>query len=245
MAALSKSKLLASLQCQKRLWLEVHHPEFQEYSKQAQAAFDVGKEVGAIARKVYDPEGRGSTLDLKQGGLGAVAARTKELLSRPYPIFEAGFIANGALTLADILLPEVKNGGTHWRMIEVKSATSVKDYHHNDIGVQSYVALSAGVPLSAVSIAHIDSTWVYPGDEDYRGLLVEPDLTDEALGRTGEVEDWIAEAHKFAGMDVEPEIKTGKQCSEPFECGFPNYCKGKEPQLKHPASWLPEFNPRR
>jgi hypothetical protein len=36
-----------------------------------------------------------------------------------------------------------------------------------------YIARSAGVPLVGVALAHIDSSWVYPGNEDYLGLLKE------------------------------------------------------------------------
>ena len=241
MRTLSKSKLVAYLQCQKRLWLEIHHPELSEDSRQTAAAFAVGNTVGAVARKIYDPEGQGTALEIGREGVEGAITRTKELLSKPYPVFEAGFMANGALAFADVLLPGSKDGAINWRMVEVKASTSVKDYHHDDIAVQSYVARKAGVPLSAVALACIDSDWVYPGGEDYQGLLVEKDMTDEAFGRTEEVEGWITEAHTVADKGTEPEIRTGPHCSTPFECSFLSYCKGQEPQPKHPASWLPRI----
>ena len=79
-------------------------------------------------------------------------------------------------------------------MIEVKSSTSVKDYHHDDIAIQAFVARAAGVPLASVALAHIDSTWIYPGGEKYQGLLKENNLTEEAFGRSKEVKGWIADA---------------------------------------------------
>ena len=111
------------------------------------------------------------------------------------PIFEAGFRAEGALAFADVMLPERKGGKRTWRMVEVKSSTSVKDYHRDDAAVQSSIAKAAGVPLSGIALAHIDNQWTYPGDDDYQGLLVENDLTDEAFGRGAEVKAWIADAH--------------------------------------------------
>lgn len=40
--ALSKSKLMAFLQCPRRLWLEVHRSELRVDSKAAQARFNAG-----------------------------------------------------------------------------------------------------------------------------------------------------------------------------------------------------------
>ena len=146
MRTLSKSKLLAYRQCPKRLWLEVHRPKLREDSAATQASFAVGHKVGDIARRLYDPKGKGVLIDPQADGFDAAFARTLELLQVAQPIFEAGFRAEGALALADVMLPIRKGGKLAWRMVEVKSSTSVKDYHRDDAAVQSFVARSSGVP---------------------------------------------------------------------------------------------------
>ena len=55
MTPLSKSKLQAYRQCPRRLWLEVHRPSLRADSKEAQARFDVGYQVGDLARRLFDP----------------------------------------------------------------------------------------------------------------------------------------------------------------------------------------------
>ena len=122
------------------------------------------------------------------------------------------------------MLPTADAGGVSWKMVEVKSSTSVKDYHRDDVAVQSFLARAMGVPLSSVSVACIDSSWVYPGGNDYRGLLAENDLTEETLERSEEVTSWISEAHQISNLKTEPEVDTGDQCHKPFECGFCDYC---------------------
>jgi len=240
MRNLSKSKLIAYRQCPKRLWLEVHCPELREDSASTQASFNIGNSVGEIARQLYDTAGKGELLDAQRDGFDAVFKRSAELLATSaHPIFEAGFSANGALALTDVMLPAKKAGKRVWRMIEVKSSTGVKDYHRDDTAIQSYIARSAGVPLVSVALAHIDSTWVYPGNEDYIGLLKEYDITKEAFGRDTEVKEWIDAAHKTVAKKNEPEISTGAQCGAPFDCGFLNYCQAKEPQAQYPVAWLP------
>ena len=241
MRTFSKSKLLALRQCPKRLWLEIHRPDLRKDSAATEASFRVGFQVGDIARKIYDPEGRGALIDVENEGFNRAFERSAELLHTTQPIFEAGFSAGGALAFADVMLPEQKEGKQVWRMVEVKSSTSVKDYHLDDVAVQAYIARSAGVPLKSIALAHIDSSWVYPGDDDYQGLLKENDLTDEAFSRAEEVEGWIAQAQGVSSMSTEPDINTGEQCDTPFECGFYDHCRRDEPKPDYPIHWLPRF----
>lgn len=241
MRNLSKSKLIAFRQCPKRLWLEVHRKELREDSAETQASFQVGFEVGDIAQQLYDPYQTGELLDVQRDGYDFTFKRSMELLSSPKPIFEAGFTANGALAFADVMLPDEQEGKRVWRMVEVKSSTKVKDYHRDDVAIQSFIARNAGVPLASIALAHIDSGWVYPGDEDYRGLLNECDLTQEAFSRNDEVKKWIAAAQETVAKEAEPEIGTGEQCGYPFACGFFDYCQSQEPQAEFPIHWLPSI----
>jgi hypothetical protein len=90
-------------------------------------------------------------------------------------------------------------------------------------------------------LAHIDSSWFYPGDDDYRGLLKVNDLTDEALARSEEVIAWIAQAGEVVACPTEPQISTGAHCSSPFECGFYSYCSRGAVKAQYPLDWLPRF----
>ena len=237
MRTLSKSKLMAYRQCPRRLWLEIYRPELREDSAATETSFQTGYGVGDLARRIYDPDQTGRLIDIQKDGVENALNLTRKFLGQKRPIFEAGFKAQGALAFADILLPH-KNG---WRMVEVKSSAHIKGYYHEDIAVQTFVAQASGLPLAQVAIAHIDNSWVYPGNSDYRGLLKEVDVTDEALSRQSQIQGWIGEAQSvLAG--AEPKITTGEQCNNPFECGFYGYCSALEPQAEYPIHWLPRFS---
>lgn len=237
---LSKSKLLAYRQCPKRLWLEVHRPELRQDSEATQARFNIGYGVGDVAQQVYDPKGKGSLINAQEEGYALALSRSLSLLQSSNPIFEAGFSVEGAIAFADIMLPRKRNGKQVWRMIEVKSATSVKDYHRDDAAIQAWIARRAGVSLDAISVAHIDSKWTYPGDKDYSGLFKEEDLTEETLSREAEVEEWITDAHAIVARKKCPSQGTGAQCTKPFECGFIHHCSADEPIAEFPINWLPD-----
>jgi hypothetical protein len=241
---LSKSKLMAFRQCPKRLWLEVKKPNLIEITDSAQASFNVGHKVGEIARKIYDKNNDGIMIDISKEGFSQALTRSKSLINANTPIFEAGFSSNGVLAFADILLPEEESGQRVWHMVEVKSSTSVKDYHLDDIAVQSYAAESAGFKLKKVSLAHIDNSFIYSGDGDYSGILAEKDLTDKALSRNQEVKAWINQAHTILNGNV-PNIEPGDQCKEPFECGFYKYCTKDKVQVEFPVEWLPRISSKK
>lgn len=242
MRHLSKSKIISYRQCPKRLWLEVHHPELRDDSG-AEAVFAIGNEVGDIARTVYDENGTGVFLDLDELGFKEVFAQSETLLAEGgLPIFEAGFRGGGGLALADVMIPESSAGATRWHMIEVKSSTSVKDYHRDDVAVQSCIARAAGIKIASVALAHINNTFVYPGNGNYQGLFHEEDLTEEALARRDEAATWIAEAQEVAERTEEPSIDTGAQCSDPFDCPFLTHCEKGKTHPEYPLTSLPRFS---
>lgn len=244
MSALSKSKILSYLQCPKRLWLEVKQPELIENSAATEASFKIGHQVGEIARTIYDQQGNGVLIEPFRVGFEAAFSQTTSLLESSAPIFEAAITTGEALALADVMLPITQHDAPGWRMIEVKSSTSVKDYHRDDVAVQAHIARSSGVALKRIDVACIDNQWVYPGEGNYQGLLKETDLTEQAFGRTNGVKGWIEDAHKMIDKGVEPDVSTGSHCNELYSCGFYPYCSGAEVQPQFPVNWLPGIRKR-
>ncbi len=241
MRHLSKSKLLSWRQCPRKLWLEVHQPELAQVAEAVKARFAAGHRLGEIARAIYDPQGRGTLLELKDLGMTELLAQTQRLLPKHSPIFEAGFAIPGALALADVLLPVGRGRKSRWRMVEVKSASSVKPYHRDDAAIQFHVASQAGIALDSIAVATINKEFVYPGRDTYEGLLNEEDLTAEVVERQDEVASWITDAGKVANKRTLPACTTGKHCADPVPCGFLAHCQSLEPKVAHPVTWLPRI----
>jgi len=240
MRTLSKSRLIAHRQCAKRLWLEVNRPHLKNESGATQALYAGGHEVGDLARALYDPRGEGVLIDAQSEGYASALERSAALLEGYAPLFEAGYQAKGAIFFADVMERETRGDVDGWRIVEVKSTGGVKDYHRDDAAIQAYVARQAGVALTSIALAHIDTDWVYRGDGDYRGLLREVDLTEEAFAASERVAGWIADAQDTLARSDEPEIRWSRHCSKPYDCGFIDHCRTSEPEVAAPSHWLPD-----
>ena len=228
---LSKSRLLLHRQCPKRLWLKVHRPDLEEVKDSNQARFATGTYVGELAQQLY-PDG----VLIDGNDLGQAVIDTKAILAgKKRTIFEATFQADGLLIRADLLLPSQEG----YRMVEVKSSTSVKDYYLTDAAIQSWVAQQAELSLTSVEIAHIDNSFVYAGGGDYQGLFYYADVSEQISGMKDEVPDWINAARETLSGD-EPCITTGNQCNEPFACPFIGYCS---PAIESTDGYPPEVLP--
>jgi hypothetical protein len=228
---LSKSKMLAGWQCKKRLWLEIHAPQHALYSAATQRAFNIGHEVGDLARRLFP----GGVLIGHDTELSAALAETAALVARPGPLtlYEGTFRHEGVLIRADII---VRDASGRVRLVEVKSSTRVKPVNHIDCAVQAWVLAGAGLAPERIELGHINNQFVYPGGDDYEGLLAFADLSDKVLPLLDEVPRWLAEYRQMLAGAM-PQIRVGPQCRNPYECAFIAYCT--PPQPDYPVSRLP------
>ena len=213
---LSKSRILAGLQCPKRLYLQVHRPELMVENTEAKRRFAIGHQVGQVARTLF-PGGR---LIEHDDNLPLALAETQQLMAEGEPLlFEATFEYAGVLIRADIL----RNHKEWCEYIEVKSSTSVKDYHLLDCAVQSWVLEGAGYPVFSASVGYINRDFVYAGNGDYQGFLVTEDVTAEANALNADLPRQVLELKKALSGPT-PAVTPGDQCHDPFDCPFFEYC---------------------
>lgn len=214
---LSKSRIIAGLQCPKRLFLSVHKPDILESSDTGAHAFNIGYEVHDAFRSLCAD----AVLVGHDDDLSAALSETHDILSQrtARPILEATLCHGGVLVRIDCLARESQG----YVLTEVKSSTSVKDYHLKDSAVQAFVATGVGLPLARTVLAHIDSSFVYPGGGKYEGLFQLEDVTGQVAELMRQVPSWI---DRFQTMlrGAEPAVQPGRHCFDPFECPYYSHC---------------------
>jgi hypothetical protein len=215
---------MSSLQCLRRVHLEVNQPELARYSRQTEAAFALGHDVGDVAVRLYGG-GEGTYIEYSGGSLAPALKQTRDLMDSlfPEPIFEATLQHDGVLVREDVLLPVDAGGERSWRIVEVKASTRVKPEHVHDCAVQAWVHRESGYPLAAIALAHIDNSFVYAGDGNYDGLLLENDLSEQVFDLLPSVPLWVERARE-AISGPQPRVAVGAQCRKPYACPFLHVC---------------------
>ncbi len=233
---LSKSKFLSGLQCHKRLYLEILHPLLATKPDAAtQAMFDMGTEVGELARSRF----RGGVLVTAgyrqtEAALAQTSALIQDLTVPA--IFEAAFLHGGVLIRADVLERALTAEGQPcgWRLIEVKSSTKVKDVHLEDLAVQSEVILGAGLTLVSVCLMHINTGYLYRnGAIDLTELFAIHDLSEVVAQRRAAVPERLATMRHMLFQTQPPAIEPDRHCHTPYDCPFWEHCTKDKP-----ARWI-------
>ncbi|HWA40256.1 MAG TPA: DUF2779 domain-containing protein [Gemmatimonadales bacterium] len=232
---LSKSRYLSGLQCHKKLWWEVHEPDAPELrpDENQLVVFDVGAQVGAVARE-YVP---GGVLIIGKASEGSIKVdRTRRALEEGAEvIYEATFEHDRVYASVDIL--ERTPGG--FRLTEVKSTTEAKDEHLPDVGVQTWVARGAGLPVVQTHLMHLNRECRAP---DLSNLFARADLSGPVAQVLPTVPAQVQGMLKVLEGPL-PEVAIGDHCDKPYECPFKGRCWPEQ----HPHHWetLPRLSAKK
>lgn len=224
---LSKSKYMAGLQCPKRLYLEIHHPELAEPTDPAtQAILDAGVRVGALAREAIPG---GMLVDVEPYEIRQGLERTAAILADPsVPAIFEGFVEfDGVLVRPDLL---ERTGRDRWRLTEVESTSQVKPEHQDDLAIQAYVVTGSGLALEACRLMHVNTGYQYPGGPlDLQQLFVAEELTREAADRQADIPKSLGEMRGILGTSAPPPIEPDDHCRRPYACPFWAHCTADKP----------------
>jgi len=214
---LSKSRYLAGLQCHKQLWWRVHEPKAPELVPDAdtQSVFDAGTHVGEVARGYVSG---GVLIDLPHTDYEGKIAETQRAIATGAPaIYEASFSAGQVFVAVDILA----RGPQGWRIIEVKSTTSLKEQHLPDAAIQLHVLRQTGLPVTGVEVMVLNRACTYP---DVSDLFTRHDVTAKVDAMQGGIPAEVRSQLSMLAGPL-PVVPIGSHCSEPYDCPFSARCR--------------------
>jgi predicted RecB family nuclease len=223
---ISKSKFVAGVQCLKRLYWQVHEPELAAQPDAAdQAIMQQGHEVGTLARQLFPG---GVEVD-GSGGLDDAIRTTRELVAnREIPaVFEGTFENSGVLVRVDVLQ---RRRDHRFRLIEVKSTTSLKEEHLDDVGIQSRVVSRSGLDLASVNLAHVNRDYVFDGGSiDPRKFFKIRNLTRRVQRLQPKLTFQLRAEFTVLNMPNAPDLPPGPHCTHPVTCEFFEQCNRPRP----------------
>lgn len=219
---LSKSQFIKGHQCPLALWYFKHRKDLiPPIDAAKQALFDSGHDVGELAKQIY-PNGleiKGKFFEITK----FVNDTQTAIANGETVIYEAAACtAAGLYSRIDILK---KNEIAHqWDLIEVKSSTSVKEYHLDDMAVQLYSFEQAGFPINRCHLMHVNNQFVKNGEINPEDLFVAEDITEIVRGRLDDVAKEVNDLIALIDTKEAPEKPIGPHCDVPFECDFKHHC---------------------
>lgn len=215
---------MIGLQCPKYLWTMFHEKhKIPEPDEQAQFKFDQGYLVGDLAKSLFK-----DGIEIKTEDFSKNLKDSNDLLKKKKPLFEAAFLSGRLYSRADILEPN-KEG---WDIIEVKSSTSVKDVHVQDVAFQKYCYEKAGLKIKKCFLMHVNNEYVRKGEINAKKLLLREDITKDVEKEILLIPERLKNMFKIIDAKENPAAKIGKGCSNPYECPLIDDC----------WSFLPENN---
>ena len=220
--SLTKTLILSGIQCEKKLWFELN----DKIKSKDKAIFRSGNRFNDVVRKHY-----GKGIDLSdEKEFETVIKKTKEAIqsNNINVIYEAGFLFKKTFIRADVLVKK----DNQWTMLEAKASTSVKDINISDLAVQSYIVKKSGIEVVSNKIIHINKEFIYKGNENYKDLIVEVDITKEVLAKEKEVEHLIDKFLPLKKSDC-PKKEVGPHCKDPYPCHYLERCYPPETDIEN------------
>ncbi len=223
---LSKSSYIKGLQCEKHLFLyKYHYNEMDELSEMQKSIFKRGIDVGVLAQQLF-PGGIDASTGKKFNYDKCVKTTAEEIEKGTKIIYEAGFLFDEVLAIADIIVKD-KNG---WNIYEVKSSTSVSETYINDSALQYYVLSGWGLKIKSFNIIYINNQYVRKDNLNLKEFFtIEPVLSlIKPMQKT--VKENVEKLKVVLARKTIPKIDIGVHCHNPYACGFFNYCRKHIPQ---------------
>ena len=211
---LTKRKFILGLQCEKALYLDIYKPQLAYFPPETLARFRKGREFESKVKDMF-PGGFDISKKLK-GNIRQYPGLTDTLMHQQVEVtlFEAAFVHNEVLVLADVL--HKATDGTV-SVYEIKNSLSVKPVFRRDVCIQHYVISKCVDRLASFQVIYND------GNDNplYEELLSEAEQQEPAIA---------AQVSRFKEVlqGLEPSIPVGDHCSTPYDCPYRRYCEGRK-----------------
>ncbi|MCA6362944.1 MAG: DUF2779 domain-containing protein [Bacteroidetes bacterium] len=223
---LSKTSYMRGVQCAKALFLYRYYPQYRDpLPPSRQAALNRGHDVGLLARQLY-PGGTDATQGSGPRAIEAVEKTQSLIASGTAVIYEAAFVYQDVLVLADIL---VRNGEA-WEVYEVKSSLRTSLSNQQDAALQYYVISGSGLQVSELALIHINGSYTRNGVLNLQQFFRKTSVLAFAQSQVDLIAARIEEQKQWLNSPQIPDVDVGARCFTPYNCDYMGHCWKNLPQ---------------
>ena len=225
---LTKSKFIQGKQCIKSLWLQTHKDRgLSEPDRISEQTLAAGTELGIKAQALF---ANGQDVSKMASSNDDRTKITSDLISSgTKTIYEATFQSGGVLVMVDVL----HSGSEGWEIYEVKSGTTLKPTHINDVTLQLMVLTGAGLSVTKACVIHLNKQYVRKSEESHNlhDLFILEDVTEKARELQSSVFEKAQQIQTQLKKLDEPDVEVGEHCRKPYSCPAIDYCWKTQRQI--------------
>jgi hypothetical protein len=218
--SISKTSFIKFEQCQKAFFLYKNHPYLRDkVSVDKQLTFKRGHDVGYFAQQLF-PGGIDISKETKNV-VQALELTTKHIEDKTPVIYEATFVYNGVLIMADIL---TLNEEGVYHAYEIKSSLKVSETYLKDAYLQYYVIKNVLPTLDDLFLVTLNGDYHLENEIDVRKLFKRRSVKLKAQDNFNYFKHRIGEAHALLEQNAIPNLPIGKHCFKPYQCDYFGTC---------------------
>jgi hypothetical protein len=217
--SISKTSFLKFDQCSKAFFLYKNFPYLRDkIGVDKQLTFKRGHDVGFFAQQLF-PGGRDVSKETKNAA--EALALTATLIAEKVPvIYEATFVFNGVLIMADILcLSEEK-----YTAYEIKSSLKVSETYIKDACLQYYVLKNTLPGFDDLFLVTLNPDYVREAEIEPKKLFKKRSIRQKAEENFTFFEHKLQEAYLVLEKNAIPDIAIGRHCFRPYQCDYFGTC---------------------
>lgn len=200
---ISKSDYMLFLKHPAWIWLKKHDKnKLPPTSAELQVIFDEGHLFEKYAEELFPNNTKLGFNDYNE--YLDLPRRTSEALNNgSTTIFQGRFEHDNITCIVDVL---DKAGDGKYDLYEIKSSTSVKPEHIDDLAFQFLVLEGSGLKIRRTYVIYVNNEYIRHGEIDARALSIDTDVTDEVRNKIDETKVNIEKALQVLSSKTQPDL---------------------------------------
>lgn len=215
----SKTSFLKLEQCHKAFYLYKKHPYLRDKpGTDKLLTFKRGHDVGYYAWQLF-PGGKDVSA-LTKNKTEALSLTAELIHQKENVIYEATFVYNGALVMADILVRSEEK----YTAFEIKSSLKISETYVKDACLQYYVIKNCLPELDDLFLVTLNPDYILEEETEPKKLFRRRSMKSKAESNFTYFENRLREADLLIEQNNIPNIAVGKHCFRPYQCDFFGTC---------------------
>ena len=217
---ITKTNFIDGMQCQRCFWFKYNnYKDSKDDDPLAKQRKKDGEEVGQKVKSIFP---KGIDIPFLGGDYSKMHDLTlKAINDGEEVIFEGSFLVDGVFIRVDVM-EKTPNG---WNIYEVKSSSSLKPEHKEDVGVQWHVLNQIKeISLQDAYVIILNKKSSKKDNYQFKDFFKKEYLTDKVKDNQKNISEALNNLIKIASMDSPPEIRKSSHPKKNQKCSFQEHC---------------------